>query len=156
MQELVKEIMGRICNHDVIWNMKYDYVLIPTGEFSVDDEPLALNIKSKLISPICKDCVHVYLMKKPSIYSEMVSVGLNTHGWVNRKNGRTYVAEGLVTNASNDNAGQVMVKYSRDGELYVREIHEFLTKFIPLDLANLDRFDKSHLGDKEAINTHSK
>lgn len=50
--------------------------------------------------------------------------------WRSRKNGRTYVARELVTDATNASADRQMVLYEDGvGRPFVRELGEFLEKF---------------------------
>lgn len=54
--------------------------------------------------------------------------------WVNKKNGKTYELMQEITNATNDQDGQVMILYrphhpNADVPWYAREINEFFEKF---------------------------
>ena len=55
--------------------------------------------------------------------------------WRNLKNGRLYEVYGTVTNSTNAQDGQTMVLYRSDGDdkRHVREIHEFIQKFEPVE-----------------------
>ncbi len=51
--------------------------------------------------------------------------------WINIKNGRTYVVDGMVRNCTNEQDGQQMIIYHEalKDVPYAREEKEFLSKF---------------------------
>lgn len=50
--------------------------------------------------------------------------------YMNKKTGKVYTADEVVTNTTNDCDAQQMVYYwSETGDTYVRELNEFLEKF---------------------------
>jgi hypothetical protein len=49
--------------------------------------------------------------------------------YIHTKTGNEYRKIGVVKNATNENDGQIMVLYTRNGHYYVREVKEFNEKF---------------------------
>jgi len=49
--------------------------------------------------------------------------------YIHDKTGNQYTALGIVLNATNENDGQEMMLYERDGKQFVRELAEFHDKF---------------------------
>lgn len=50
--------------------------------------------------------------------------------WMNKKNTSIYFLQCVGINATNSNDGDIMVIYERDGNIYTREINEFIEKFV--------------------------
>lgn len=49
--------------------------------------------------------------------------------WIHKKTGNRYLVVGCAINATNENEGQVVVQYQKDGQHFIREESEFLEKF---------------------------
>ncbi|SJZ65460.1 hypothetical protein SAMN02745174_01192 [Cetobacterium ceti] len=49
--------------------------------------------------------------------------------WRNKKNGKLYEVLSTAINATNKDDGVIMVLYTIDNRLFVREYNEFLVKF---------------------------
>jgi len=80
-----------------------------------------------------------------SIDNKNHSIGIKSGRWEHVKTGNIYNVINVVINTTNENDGQTMVLYQREGMMFVRESKEFLEKFVKRNDRRRDDYEKKEI-----------
>lgn len=130
-----EKISRNLQNYDVLWCPKDNSVYLIEGRHIVSEEKTPAIYSGRYERMDEPYSNMIYLVLHDTVDNHVVVSGLmgedKSNCWVNKKNLNYYKVVGLVVDATNKSDGQIKVMYTRCGSTYVRDIYEFLEKFIP-------------------------
>lgn len=125
------QISRNLKEYDVLWSPKDNAVYLIKGRHASKRDliPTTYSVGYEKKDPEF-NMVYIVLHGENGAVTGLMADGAS-NCWINRKNLEYYSVTGLAIDATNSIDGRIKVVYTKNGNVYVRDIYEFLSKFMP-------------------------